>query len=155
MKSMTVNMGCAAVLLLAGGSVNAQTWSAEQTEVWKASAATWEQDLNKDSSWTENSVSDKLSTWGTGSPAPRGKASTGRWHKYGMSQDAMVMYDLAPLAIAVSGDAALAHYYYSVASKDAEGKSTTTHGRCSDTLVRENGRWVFLGWSCSDEPKRD
>jgi hypothetical protein len=35
------------------------------------------------------------------------------------------------------------------------GKQSVTHGRCSDTLVRENGRWVFLGWSCSDEPKRD
>jgi ketosteroid isomerase-like protein len=53
----------------------------------------------------------------------------------------------------VAGDTALVHYYYSAASKTAEGKNKTTHGRCSDTLVRDDGKWVFLGWSCSDHPK--
>jgi hypothetical protein len=155
MVSTIVRLGLMAVLLFAGALVQAQTWTPAQQEVWKVSADTWEQDLNKDHSWTERSVSAQVSAWGSDYPAPRGKSSMGRWHKHWVTQNPMVMYDLAPLAVAVSGDAAVTHYYYTLATTDAGGKQSVTHGRCSDTLVRENGRWVFLGWSCSDEPKRD
>jgi hypothetical protein len=155
MVSTMVRSGLMAALLFAGTLVQAQTWSPQQLEVWKASAVTWEQDLNKDYSWTDNGVSAQVSAWGSDYPAPRGKESMKRWHTLGLQDNPMVAYDLAPLAVVVSGDTALTHYYFTVLSKDAAGKSTTTHGRCSDTLVRENGRWVFLGWSCSDEPKRD
>lgn len=155
MGSTTVRLVGAVLLLLAATAVQAQTWSPQQLEVWKVSAGTWDMDQRKDFSWTENQVSDALSAWGNENPAPRNKASTARWHKYGTEQNAIVMHELAPLAVAISGDAALVHYYYTIATKNAEGKMTTTHGRCSDTLVRENGKWVFLGWSCSDEPKRD
>lgn len=58
-----------------------------------------------------------------------------------------VMAAIALLAAALVPAAAQAQTW------NAEGKNETTHGRCSDTLVRDGGKWVFLGWSCSDEPK--
>ncbi|HET6603579.1 MAG TPA: nuclear transport factor 2 family protein [Xanthomonadaceae bacterium] len=154
MKSKSIWRLCGMLALLAVlAPVHAQSWSPEQTAVWKAVAATWEKDLQKDGSWIEDDTHDAVSAWGMDYPAPRGKSSISRWNKHQQSVGSMVMYDLAPHAIAVVGDTALAHYHYSVASKNAEGKNDTTHGRCSDTMVRQGGRWVFLGWSCSDEPK--
>lgn len=94
-----------------------------------------------------------VSAWGRDYPAPRGRDSIVRWNKISQQSQTLTAYDLSPSAISVAGDAAIAHYYYSTASKTKEGKSEVVHGRCSDTLVRDNGRWVFLGWSCSDEPK--
>lgn len=33
------------------GAVQARSWTAEQSAVWKAVSATWEKDLNKDDGW--------------------------------------------------------------------------------------------------------
>lgn len=131
----------------------AQTWSAEQQEAWAASVATWERDLNKDSGWITDATHASVSAWSMEYPAPRGRDSLQRWAQHSQSLNTMLRYDLAPLAIVVAGDTALVHYYYTTASRNAEEKNETTHGRCSDTLVRDRGKWVFLGWSCSDEPK--
>lgn len=139
---------------LLAGPIQAQTWNAEQTAAWEASKATWERDLNKDSGWINDATHASVSAWGMEYPTPRGRSSLHRWAQHSQSTNTMQMYDLAPLAIAIGGDTALVHYYYTTASKNAEGKNETTHGRCSDTLVRDGGKWVFLGWSCSDEPKR-
>lgn len=138
---------------LVPAAAQAQTWNAEQTAAWEVSAATWERDLNKDSAWINDTTHASVSAWGMDYPAPRGRGSLHRWAQHGQSTSTMLMYDLSPLAVAIAGDTALVHYYYSTASKSAEGKNETTHGRCSDTLVRDGGKWVFLGWSCSDEPK--
>jgi hypothetical protein len=138
---------------LVSAAAQAQTWSAEQQAAWAASESTWERDLNKDSGWINDATHASVSAWGMDYPAPRGRDSVHRWAQHGQSTGTMLMYDLAPLAIVVAGDTALVHYYYTTASKTAEGKNETTHGRCSDTLVRDGGKWVFLGWSCSDEPK--
>lgn len=143
------------MLLLAGAAApaQAQTWSSEQTGVWEAVSGTWEKDLNKDGSWIQDDTHEAVSAWGMDYPAPRGRASIARWDKHQQEIGSMVHYELSPQAIVVAGDTALAHYHYSVAGKNYEGKHQTTHGRCSDTLVRSGRRWVFLGWSCSDMPK--
>lgn len=156
MKNFTSKMLLVVLsMLVCAGAVHAQTWTAEQTAVWEASAATWEKDKNKDDSWMTDDTHSAVSAWGHDYPAPRGRDSIVRWAKINQQSQTMVGYDLAPVAISVAGDTAIAHYYYSTASRDADGKTETTHGRCSDTMVREDGRWLFLGWSCSDEPKRD
>jgi hypothetical protein len=153
MANKAATIGLLAAVLLSV-SAQAQTWNAEQTAAWEASTATWERDLNKDSAWINDATHASVSAWGMEYPTPRGRGSLYRWAQHGQTTSTMQMYDLAPLAIAIAGDTALVHYYYTTASKNAEGKSETTNGRCSDTLVRDNGKWVFLGWSCSDEPKR-
>ena len=44
------------------------------------------------------------------------------------------------------------HYYASVSTEDAQGKRETTTSRCTDTLTRDTGSWLYLGWFCFDEP---
>ncbi len=138
-----------------GGSLFAQSWTDAQTAAWKVSADTWERDLKQDSGWIEDATHPAVSGWGSNYPAPRDRARLQRWSEHGKTVSKMVMYDLSPLAITVTEHAAVVHYYYSTASKSAvDGKVETVHGRCTDTLVRDGGNWKFLGWSCSDEPKR-
>lgn len=134
------------------GAAQAQDRSAEQDALWKVISNTWEMDLKKDESWMRDGLHPNATAWGMDYPAPRNNAGIMRWNKINQQMYSMTAYDLSPLDITVAGDTALAHYYYSVASKSAEGKTNVGHGRCTDTLVREGGRWVFLGWSCSDEP---
>lgn len=137
------------------GSLYAQSWTEAQTAAWKVSAETWERDLKQDSGWIDDATHPAVSGWGSNYPAPRNRASLNRWSEHGKTVSKMVMYDLSPLAITVTEHAAVVHYYYSTANKSAvDGKVETVHGRCTDTLVREGGSWKFLGWSCSDEPKR-
>ena len=155
MKSVTSRMLLAVLSTFACvGAVQAQSWTAEQSAVWKAVSATWDKDVKQDSSWITNDTHPGVSAWSGDYPTPRGRDSILRWNKVNQQSQKMTDYDLSPGAISIAGDAAIAHYYYSTASKNADGKTEITHGRCSDTMVRENGRWLFLGWSCSDEPKR-
>ncbi len=137
------------------GSLFAQNWTEAQSAAWKVSADTWERDLKQDSGWIQDSTHASVSAWGADYPAPRGRSSLHRWSEHGKTVNKMLMYDLSPLAIAVTEHAAVVHYYYTTASKSVvDGKVETVHGRCTDTLVRDGNSWKFLGWSCSDEPKR-
>ena len=140
---------------LFAGSAFAQSWTDAQAAAWKVSADTWERDLKQDSGWIEDATHAAVTGWGSDYPAPRNRASLLRWADHGKTVSKMTMYDLSPLAITVTEHAAVVHYYYTTASKAAlDGKVETVHGRCTDTLVRDGGQWKFLGWSCSDEPKR-
>lgn len=155
MKSCMFRMSLAVLsMCVCAGAVQAQSWTAEQDAVWKAVSATWAKDLKQDNSWMTQDTHPAVSAWSRDYPTPRGRDSIVRWNKVNQQSQTMTEYDLTPGAISIAGDAAIAHYYYSTASKKADGKIEVTHGRCSDTMVRENGRWLFLGWSCSDEPKR-
>ena len=53
---------------------------------------------------------------------------------------------------AIRGGAAVVHYYASVSEEDQDGKRETTTSRCTDTLIREGGQWLYLGWFCFNEP---
>jgi hypothetical protein len=41
---------------------------------------------------------------------------------------------------------AVAHYLYSNAGENAEGKTVVIHGRYTDVLVRIEGEWKFIAW---------
>jgi ketosteroid isomerase-like protein len=47
----------------------------------------------------------------------------------------------------IQGDTAVAHYYYSEMNEDKDGKRETTHGRYTDVLIREEGKWRYFTWS--------
>ena len=53
----------------------------------------------------------------------------------------------------VVGSTAVAHYYYSTAAEDREGERETTHGRYTDVLVKQDGRWMFIAWRGGDDPR--
>ena len=60
-------------------SVPAQHWTKEQMEVWSFIQSAWNLEMQKDSSWIVQLVHPKHLGWGLDAPAPRGKASLGKW----------------------------------------------------------------------------
>lgn len=126
---------------------SAQSWSAQQQEVWQVVQAQWAASMAKDAGWMERFLHTDFRGWTASEPVPRDKESASRWARYEMDGGTTLVQDLAPVAIVVHGNAAVVHYYFSQAQADREGKHRTVHGRYTDTLVKENGGWQFLAWS--------
>ena len=142
-------------LLLFTPALWGQTWSPEQREVLAVVEESWEADLAEDVTWVDRLTHPNLLSWGRDYPIPRDRAQTKRWNQYGDENSNALLHQLAPVGIAMHGDAAVVHYYVSVASEDREGKRETVHTRCTDVLVREGAAWKYLAWHCSDEPSDD
>ena len=112
----------------------------------------WVDDLAKDTTWVDRHTHPELLSWGNTYPVPRDQAASKRWNEYGDENSTSSIHTIAPVGIAVRGDAAVVHYYATVAAEDREGKRETTTSRCTDTLTRDGGTWRYLGWFCFDEP---
>jgi hypothetical protein len=142
-------------LLLFTPALFGQTWSPEQREVLAVVEESWEADLAEDATWVDRLTHPGLLSWGLGYPMPRDRAQTKRWNQYGDENSNALLHHLAPVGIATHGDAAVVHYYVSVAFEDREGDRETIHTRCTDVLVREGSAWKYLAWHCTDEPSDD
>ncbi len=132
-----------------------QTWSPEQREVLAVVEESWEADLAEDATWVDRLTHPNLLSWGRDYPMPRGRDQTKRWSMYDDENSNALLHQLAPVGIAMHGDAAVVHYYVSVASEDREGKRETIHSRCTDVLVRDGSAWKYLAWNCSNESSDD
>lgn len=130
-----------------------QDWSPEQTEVWNTIVAQWEADKAGDSTWIETALHPAFLGWSDENPMPRDKESVKRWDKYGSENSKDLEQQLSPVGITVDGATAVAHYYYSNAAEDREGKRKTTHGRYTDVLVKQDGKWIFIAWRGGDDPR--
>ena len=140
-----------AALLLFSRLSLAQQWNAAQTEVWNVVLASYADIENQDVNWSTKWVTEDAKVWGSGYPMPRSRDDVKRWDSYQLPQSKTMMSNYAPAAIVVHDSTAVAHYYYSTGDKNKEGKHKTTHGRCSDILVKEGDSWKFVAWHCSDE----
>lgn len=134
------------------GSSHAQSWTTEQLEVWRVIQSQWQATMDKDTTWPDRLLHDRFMGWNNATPAPRDKASTAKWSRYNMEDGTTLVQELSPLGIVVQGSTAVAHYVYSVASEDREGKRQTRHGRYTDVLVRDGGSWRFLAWHGGADP---
>ena len=149
----------AGALLLAAGALvaflaptaEAQTWTPEQSEVWAFIEADWDAGMQKDLTRFEQNVHPSFQGWDNGNPAPRDRDSTLRWNRFGDETSTTLMQQLHPLAIIVEGNTAVAHYLYSEASEDSEGKRETTHGRYTDVLIRDGSGWKFIAWAGGED----
>ena len=147
------------VILSATGAAVApafgQTWSDKQLEVWNVIEAQWKASMEKDATWPDKYLHEKLIAWGDEIPMPRDKSSMDKWVRYGMENSTTLLQELYPVGIIVQGNTAVAHYFYSQASENRKGERETSHGRYTDVLVKENGTWQFLAWSGGDNPTKD
>jgi len=143
------------LLLLVSAVSQAQEWNEAQTEVWNAVLGSYVDIDNNDVNWTDKWVTDDAVVWGSGFPMPRTRDSIKRWNGYQFPQSETMMSEYSPAAIVVHDNTAVAHYYYSNGAKNKEGKHKTTHGRCSDILVKHDNSWKFLSWHCADTPSND
>jgi hypothetical protein len=146
-------LACAVVLTWASAAM-AQTWSAEQQEIWKLEEKQWQMAKDKDMSWIETMVHPNLSYWGTDSPVPQTKASLARWNRYDNTNATVLEQELFPLSITVTGNIAVVSYRYQIARESYKKERETVHGRYMDVLVKDGGRWQFIAWAGGDDPKK-
>lgn len=150
----TTLLGCLAACVLAM-PLSAQTWSAEQRSALAVVEQSWVDDLAEDATWVDRMTHPEMLGWGDATPVPRDQATAKRWSEYGDENSTALLHTIAPVGIAVRGDAAVVHYYSTVASENREGERATRTSRCTDTLTRAGNSWRYLGWFCFDEPSDD
>ena len=136
----------ALVCTLAFNTALAQDDRDDEADVLLTIERAWEANRKGDHDDFDDMLMDNFMGWGKGSPAPRSKTSTSRWHRLNDEIGKVLRYELYPLWITVHGDQAVAHYLYSVAVKGNDGEIRMSNGRYSDVLVRTEDGWKFLAW---------
>jgi hypothetical protein len=141
-------------LLLLPTLAAAQTWNAEQQEVWKLEEQQWQMSKDKDISWIDKMVHPNISYWDVDQPGPQNKASLQRWNRFNNANATVLEQELFPISMTITGNIAVVQYRYSVARENIKKERETATGRYTDVLVKEGGRWLFIAWSGGDDPKK-
>jgi hypothetical protein len=146
-------LACAVVLACAAAA-GAQTWNAEQQELWKLEQQQWQMSKDKDLTWIEKMVHPNLSYWDNDSRAPQNVASLTRWNRYSSASSATLEQEIYPISMTITGNIAVAQYSYQVVRENYKKERETVWGRYTDVLVKEGGRWLFIAWAGGDDPKK-
>jgi len=133
---------------------SAQTWNAEQQEVWKLEEQQWQMSKDKDASWIDKMVHPNISYWDVDQPGPQNKASLQRWNRYNNANATVLEQELFPVSMTITGNIAVVQYRYAVARENYKKERETATGKYTDVLVKEGGRWLFIAWSGGDDPKK-
>jgi ketosteroid isomerase-like protein len=141
--------------LLICNAARSQESGDDQVAVWAVIERQWAAEKQDDSEWIENLLTADFVGWPYDSPAPRSRASTRMWNEVAQKQWKSEVHELYPLSIVVRGDTAIAHYLYSTAGENADGKIVTRNGRFTDVLVRVDRDWKFLSWHGGDNANGD
>jgi hypothetical protein len=146
-KSAAVSL----VLTFCAGTAYAQSWSAEQQEIWKFEELQWKMSAAEDMSWIDTMVHPNMRYWQTGNPMPRDRASLKRWSSYDAENSTVLAQEIFPISATITGNIAVVQYHYMVASEDLKKERKTVTGHYTDVLVKENGRWLFIAWAGGDD----
>jgi hypothetical protein len=146
-------LACAVILAWAGAA-GAQTWTAEQQELWKLEQQQWQMSRDKDLTWVEKMVHPNLSYWETDAPVPQNVASLSRWNRFASASSTVLEQEIFPISMTITGNVAVAHYSYQVVRENYKKERETVWGRYTDVLVKDGGRWVFIAWAGGDNPKK-
>lgn len=144
------------ILVLTAFSAAAKNWDEKQQEVWNVILSSYQDIDKRDANWSDKWVTADAMVWSNNTPMPRDRDSIKRWDTFQFSDGTTSnVSEYSPTAILVHGDTAVAHYYYSNGTTSKEGKQSTTHGRCSDILGKEEQSWKFIAWNCADQHKKE
>jgi hypothetical protein len=141
------------VLAFFAGSAFAQSWSAEQQEIWKLEEQQWKMAAAKDMSWMDTMVHPNMRYWQTGEPMPRDRASLKRWGPYDAENSTVLAHEIFPISATITGNIAVVQYHYMVASENYKKERKSVTGHYTDVLIKENGRWLFIAWAGGDDTK--
>lgn len=118
----------------------------DDVAVWAVIEQQWEASENGDSRWLNTMLAEDFTGWSKSSPAPRSKESIRMWDKFQSKQWKGKVHELYPLSIVVHADTAVAHYLYTNAGENSDGKTEVINGRFTDVLIRVDGDWQFFTW---------
>ena len=147
-RSMLLALSFGLLPLLAA----AQTWTAEQQEIWRLEEQQWQMVKDKDLTWIDKMVHANISYWDVDQPGPQNKAALTRWSRFSSSASTVLEQELFPISITITGNLAVTQYRYSLVRENYKKERETATGRYTDVLVREGGRWLFIAWAGGDDP---
>ncbi|NIL93260.1 MAG: hypothetical protein GTO71_02200 [Woeseiaceae bacterium] len=139
------------LIFASAGTAVAQDTTDDAADVILTIEEQWERVQDGDTDWLDEELLDRFSGWPSHAPAPRSKASTGKWNRFFETQRKMVEHELFFQNIVIHGDVAVAHYFYTSASEDKNGDVEVDNGRYTDVLVRTEDGWKFLAWHGGDD----
>jgi len=140
-------------LVLLGTPAFAQTWNADQQELWKLEELQWKMSADKDLTWIEKMVHPNISFWDNGEVAPQNKASLTRWNRYTSGNSTVLEQEIFPISLTITGNVAVAQYRYKTARETYKKEKETVTGRYTDVFVKEGGQWKFISWAGGEDPK--
>ena len=141
-------------LVAIAGVASAQTWSADQQEIWRVEEQQWKMSKDKDLTWIDKLVHANISAWEVGRPAPQNKASLTRWARFSDASSTILEQEIFPISITVTGNVAVAQYTYMVVRENYKKDREASTGRWTDIFVKDGGRWQFIAWAGGDDPKK-
>jgi len=59
----------------------------------------------------------------------------------------LLKFECDPLEIQVEGNFAILHLNYEEILRDSTGKETSSSGRWSATMLKQDNKWLFMSWS--------
>jgi len=150
-KNTQLRIALLGVGLFTLGMVQAQDASDDSADVWSVVEAEWDDSESNKKNRLKLVLTEDFVGWGKNSPAPRSKDSTIMWDRFNNEQGELIAYELYPLSIVVHDDVAIAHYLYTSANEDNDGKVEVSNGRFTDVLVRTDDGWKFIAWHGGDD----
>ena len=144
MKMLPISVGTA-LLLAVCATANAQQFSGEEQEVWafieRCSGLF-------DAGDVEGSLGcfhEDFSGWGPEDPFPRGKKNEESIGAYRTAHQTTRASEVRPFTVRVYGNFAFAHYLATRLEERPDGSLEEIKTAWTDLLLRENGRWYWIG----------
>lgn len=137
--------------------MQAQQWSAEQKEVWKAANGWWDNAKAQNLKALIDMTHKDYKGWGFDDNFPSGKSDLIYWVNNVLPKRRILHTSLKPLEILVNGNTAVLHYYYTQTAM-MEEKEKNISGRWTDIWVKQGGKWMLYadsGGQTSDDDDDD
>ena len=144
MKARTAPLSLLILVFVLPTTLRAQTWSAEQQEVWTAVEELWEHYTTGNIDPWYDLLSDDYRGWGRDDPVPLTKDQTRPWNEVWAADNRIVVYHLFPLAIEMYGDVAITFYTYRTLSRSSTGEEVEEDGRWMDVYRKVGGQWLLI-----------
>lgn len=151
MRKLFALMAASFGLLAFAGGAAAQTWSAEQQELWRLEEQQWKMAAAKDTSWMDSMVHPNMRYWETSDPMPRDRASLKHWARYTTENSTVLEQQIFPISATITGNVAVMQYHYVMATENYKKERKMVTGRYTDVLMKDNGKWVFIAWAGGDD----
>ncbi|MCU0370645.1 MAG: nuclear transport factor 2 family protein [Bacteroidales bacterium] len=148
----------AVLVMFAAGTVNAQEWTKEQTDVWKVVQDSWKGWQNGDATAVFATVHEKYQGWSDDMPLPIGKQSMMDWYNSMKGSMKFNYFNIEPARILVTKSIAVVHYYYyfNVSwTMGGESKTEDVKGKVAEFYVNEGGKWQLIGDMMIHEDSED
>ncbi len=89
----------------------------------------------------------RFSAWDYAQEGPVDRAGLREMLAFYLGEYKQTAFNVEPAAVYVHGDIAILHADYDEVFTDQAGVETPISGRWTATLLKEEGKWLFLSWA--------